>query len=88
MRRVRIGHRERAVTGGGDHVRRGLRRIVPSTPGVNVPNVAGEPSVSARVAGTVPPTVPWAAEVSGVTTPLSGRLAVASASPTEIVRAP
>ncbi len=27
-------------------------------PGVNAPNVAGVPSVSASVAGTVPPTVP------------------------------
>ena len=29
-----------------------------STPGVNAPNVAGAPSVSDSVAGTVPPTVP------------------------------
>src|SRR4051794_30844320 len=27
-------------------------------PGVNAPNVAGPPRVSARVAGTLPPTVP------------------------------
>ena len=29
-----------------------------ATPGVNAPNVAGVPSVSDSVAGTVPPTVP------------------------------
>ena len=29
-----------------------------ATPGVNAPNVAGAPSVSASVAGTVPPTPP------------------------------
>ena len=28
-------------------------------PGVNVPNVAGAPSVSESVAGTVPPTPPY-----------------------------
>ena len=29
-----------------------------ATPGVNAPNAAGAPSVSASVAGTVPPAVP------------------------------
>ena len=33
-------------------------RVVPLTPGVKAPNVAGAPSVSDSVAGTVPPTVP------------------------------
>ena len=31
-----------------------------ATPGVNAPNVAGVPSVSASVAGTVPPALPSA----------------------------
>ena len=42
------------VTGGGDDVRRRARRVRLATPGVNAPNVAGVPSDSASVAGTVP----------------------------------
>ena len=36
------------------------RRVVLATPGVNAPNVAGVPSVSASVAGTEPPAPPVA----------------------------
>ena len=48
------------VAGGGDDVGRAAGRVVRATPGVNAPNVAGVPSVSESVAGTLPPTVPGA----------------------------
>ena len=45
-------------------------------PGVNAPNVAGAPSVSASVAGTVPPTPPVVQGVMLATSPLSTRTLV------------
>ena len=42
-----------------------------ATPGVNAPNEAGAPSVSASVAGTVPPTPPCVQSERSATWPLS-----------------
>ena len=54
-----IGERERRVARAARDGRRGRWPCSPaSTPGVKAPNVAGAPSVSDSVAGTVPPTVP------------------------------
>ena len=55
-------------------------------PGVNAPNDAGVPSVSASVAGTVPPTVPsWPAVEQVAIAVFDGSLSEVAVSVTEPV---
>ena len=56
--RRRIGDGQRRVAGRRGHQGRRRRAVGPIDPRRNAPKVAGVPSVSESVAGTVPPTPP------------------------------